>query len=70
MNDAPDFETMMHWMQPAADGCDLTGRPEAALLWRDAMHYLRSQQAEIERLRFALLSQECREAFKVGEARG
>ena len=66
----PDFETMIEWMERAAKGCDLTGRRESALLWRDALHYLRKQQAEIETLRLALLSQECREALKVGEARG
>lgn len=52
----PEFETVIEWMERAAKGCDLTGRPESALLWRDAMHYLRVQQAEIERLRLELLA--------------
>lgn len=50
----PDFETVAESMQRAADECDRTGRTEAGLLWRDALHYLMAQRAEIERLRTAL----------------
>lgn len=56
----PEFGTVVIWMQDAADKADQTDRFPDALLWRDALHYLMAQRAEIERLRLALLLPEAR----------